>query len=64
MIDILNDPKLNEKMMSNDACYWAVRHGIRLMGNTIFTLENCSYMGDIMRDDSRYIAVMKVLRLV
>ncbi len=59
MIDILNDPKLNEKMMSNDACYWAVRHGIRLMGNTIFTLENCSYMGDIMRDDSRYIAVMK-----
>ncbi len=29
------------------------------MGGTVFTLDGCEYMGDIMRDSARHIAVMK-----
>jgi len=48
-----------QKLMMVDAPEWAVGNKIRLMGNTIFSLEGCRYMGDIMRDESRHIAVMK-----
>ncbi len=58
MID-LDDPKLNDKMIQVDPCRWAVAHGIKLMGGTTFTLEGCGYMGLIMRDSSRYMAIMK-----
>ena len=58
MIDF-DDPQLHERMLASDSCYWAEQHKIKLMGNTTFTLENCSYMKDIMLDTTRHIAVMK-----
>ncbi len=58
MIDI-NDPQLNEKMMQVDPCYWSVRNKIALLGGIEFTLDGCEYMGDIMRDPARHIAVIK-----
>ena len=58
MIDF-NDPKLSEKMMQADMCYWAVRNKIQLLGGVTFTLDGCEYLADIMRDEARHIAVMK-----
>ena len=42
-----------------DPCYWAKTNNIRLLGGIPFTLDGCTYMGDIMRDPARHIAVMK-----
>ncbi len=53
------EPDLVEKLMQADSCYWALKSEIKLLGGTIFTLDGCEYMGDIMRDEARYIAVMK-----
>ncbi|MGR3292549.1 MAG: phage terminase large subunit family protein, partial [Candidatus Scalindua sp.] len=58
MID-LKDPRLNEMMMEADCVFWAVQNEIKLMGGTVFTLDGCEYMGDIMKDAARYLAVMK-----
>ena len=46
-------------MMQVDSCFWAETNKIKLMGGTIFTLDGCEYMRDIMRDEARYRAVMK-----
>ncbi len=46
-------------MMEMDSCFWAEQNGIKLIGGTIFSLDGCEYMGDIMRDEARHIAVMK-----
>lgn len=54
-----SDPNLNSDMMQADPCYWAVESKIRLMGNTIFTLDGCEYMHNIMSDTARYRAIMK-----
>jgi hypothetical protein len=51
MID-LDDPKLNEKMMQVDMCFWAKQNRIKLMGGTEFTLEGCEHLGEIVRDGS------------
>ncbi len=56
---IAADQNLINTMMEADACYWAERNKIRLMGGTVFTLDGCEYMRDIMRDQARYLAVMK-----
>ena len=48
-----------ENMMQVDPVIWAVRNKIKLLGGTLFTLDGCRYMADIMRDDARHIAVMK-----
>ncbi len=48
-----------EEIMSSDSVYWAVKNQIRLMGGTVFTLDGCEYMADIMRDPARHIAVIK-----
>ena len=45
--------------MQSDPIFWAVRSGIKLLGDTPFTLDGCSYMADIMRDKARKIAVIK-----
>ena len=50
---------INNALMQVDACYWACHNKIKLMGGTVFTLDGCSYMLDIMGDKARYIAVMK-----
>ena len=55
----LDDPQLKEKMMRADSCYWAEQNKIRLLGGSVFSLEGCEYMSDIMRDDARHIVVMK-----
>ena len=47
------------RMMQADACFWACQNQIKLMGGTVFTLEGCGYMLDIMGDLARHIAVMK-----
>lgn len=54
-----NDPSYVNDLMHVDCVLWAVRNKIKLMGGTIFTLDGCEYMGDIMRDTARHIAVMK-----
>jgi hypothetical protein len=59
MTDILDDPRLLDKMMQSDCVAWAVRSKVRLLGGIPFTLEGCEYMGDIMRDPARHIAVIK-----
>ena len=46
-------------MMAVNACYWAVKNKIKLMGGTTFTLEGCEYMLDIMGDAARNLAIMK-----
>ncbi len=46
-------------MMEANSCFWAVKNEIRLMGGTIFTLDGCEYMKDIMGDQARYRAIMK-----
>jgi hypothetical protein len=46
-------------VMAIDPVYWAVKSQIKLMGGTTFTLEGCQYMADIMRDEARWMAVMK-----
>ena len=58
MIDYA-DPKTLDHLMQVDSCVWAARNKIRLLGGTVFTLDGCSYMGCIMRDMARHIAVMK-----
>ncbi len=55
----LDDPKLSEKMMHADSVFWCLKNRIQLLGGTTFTLDGCAYMGEIMRDSSRYVAVMK-----
>ena len=57
MVDI--DTASLEIMMQTDPCIWAIHNRIKLMGGTVFTLDGCRYMGDIMRDTARHIAVMK-----
>ena len=54
-----NDPMLNDKMMREDAPYWAIKNNIMLMGNTPFSLDGCQYMALIMRDEARIMAIMK-----
>ncbi len=46
-------------LMAADCVYWACKNEIKLMGGTIFTLDGCQYMAEIMRDEARHIAVMK-----
>ncbi len=58
MID-LDDPKLNEKMMQADSCYWAWQNQIKLIGGTSFAIEDCGYLVDIMRDGSEEKVVQK-----
>ena len=58
MID-LADPKYLEMLMQADAVTWARRSEIKLLGDTTFTLDGCEYMGDIIRDAARYLAIMK-----
>ena len=48
-----------EDLMSVDCVYWAIANKIKLMGNTTFTLDGCEYMADIMRDQGRWMAIMK-----
>ena len=55
----LTDQQHIEQMMALDSVYWAVKNKIKLMGGTVFSLEGCEYMGDIMRDPARWRAVMK-----
>lgn len=58
MID-LDDPRLKERMMVADSCYWAEQNRIKLLGGSVFSLDGCEYMSDIMRDEARHLAVMK-----
>ena len=51
--------KNHDILMHADSVYWAVMSKIKLLGGIEFTLDGCGYMGDIMRDDSRYVVVMK-----
>ena len=53
------EDKLVLDLMQADPVYWAVKNKIKLMGGTIFTLDGCGYMEDIMNDTARYIGVMK-----
>ncbi len=53
------DPQYVNALMAEDSVYWALKNKIKLMGGTEFTLDGCEYMGDIMRDKARNIAVMK-----
>ena len=39
--------------------FWAVKNQLKLMGGTMFTLDGCEYMADIMRDKARWRAIMK-----
>ena len=55
----LDSPDVTEMLMSSDPVLWAIQSRIRLLGNTLFTLDGCSYMADVMRDMARHIAVMK-----
>ncbi len=48
-----------DRMMEMDSCFWAIENKIKLIGGTVFTLDGCEYMADIMRDKARYRAVMK-----
>lgn len=48
-----------EELMQVDSVMWAIENKIKLLGGTIFTLDGCEYMGDIMRDKSPEIVVMK-----
>ena len=48
-----------ELMMEVDVCFWAETNKIKLMGGTVFSLDGCEYMADIMRDPARNIVVMK-----
>ena len=56
---IQDDPKFLEKYMQFDPVVWAERHAVRLLGGIEFTLKGCEYMGHIMRDPARHIAVIK-----
>ena len=58
MID-RNDPNLLDQIMQADPVTWAVRNQLKLLGGTVFSLDGCRYMADIMRDQARWIAVMK-----
>lgn len=51
--------EIKNNMMQADSCFWACQNQIKLMGGTVFTLDGCGYMLDIMADVARYIAVMK-----
>lgn len=58
IIDI-SDPKLSEKMMQADSCYWAIKNKIKLLGRTEFSLVGCEYLAEIIRDDSTEKVVQK-----
>jgi len=45
--------------MQADAPLWATKSKIRLLGGIEFNLDGCQYMGDVMRDPARHIAVIK-----
>lgn len=45
--------------MAVDSVCWAMSNNIKLMGNTSFSIRDCQYMADIMRDKARFVAVMK-----
>ena len=53
------EPDLVENLMRCNPCYWAIKNKIRLMGGTVFTLNGCEYLEDIMLDSARRIVVMK-----
>ena len=55
----LDDPRLSEKMMQADMCYWATKSKIKLLGGIPFTLDDCGYLSDIVRDESDDKAIMK-----
>lgn len=59
MIQTVTVLDVDEGLMQADSCYWALKNKIKLLGGIIFTLDGCEYMGDIMRDEARYRAVMK-----
>ncbi len=59
MIDFNDTTEGREAMMRASSWYWATAMGIKLLGDTRFTLKNCLYMGKIMDDDSRFVVVMK-----
>ena len=54
-----DEEQLVADLMQTDPCYWAVKNKIKLLGGTVFTLDGCQYMFDIMNDTARYICVMK-----
>jgi hypothetical protein len=45
--------------MAGDSCYWADNSNIRLLGDTLFSLEDCRYLEDIMRSGAEEKAIMK-----
>ena len=45
--------------MQADPVLWATRSKVRLLGGTVFTVDDCQYMADVMRDPARHIAVIK-----
>ncbi len=48
-----------DNLMEANACFWAIKNEIKLMGGTVFTLDDCEYMREIMGDPARNIVVMK-----
>ena len=58
-VALLDNPDLVTDLMQVNCWYWAVKNEIKLMGGTIFTLDGCEYMRDIMCDEARHLAVMK-----
>lgn len=59
MLELLDDPKLNEKLCQADMLHWAIKSRIKLLGGVPFTLDGCQYLADIVRDESDEKAIMK-----
>jgi len=55
----VTDKEIYEVALLADAAFWAQENGVQLLGGVPFTLSGCRYMGDVMRDRSRHIVVMK-----
>ena len=51
--EIQIEPDLVKNLMQCNPCYWAIKNKIRLMGGTVFTLNGCEYLEDIMLDSAR-----------
>lgn len=59
MLELLEDPKLNEKLMQADMPHWAIKSRIKLLGGVPFALEDCQYLADIVRNESDEKVIMK-----
>jgi hypothetical protein len=55
----LDDPKVTEQFMIADSAFWAEKSHISLLGGTIFTLDDCKYLADIMRSQADEKVIMK-----